>query len=257
MPRATAWTTSRLDALPPAVPTQVPLRVDEPETPAAPRRRLHRWMATIGRLSIQLVMLVTTILFLALAALPLVEHKALIVTSGSMEPLLSAGDAALIHMVPVDELRAGDVLTFQGYSSERLTTHRVVRPVELESGLHFQTQGDANPTPDANLAPAGGVVGRYVMGVPSLGRALLFLGRPHGQLLVVGLPALMILINELRYLFAPGGALRLDRRTAAIVGAVLFVSVATVGVLATTDALMTEATPIGGNTFTTADTFPA
>ena len=254
-PRTADWPTANRSLVAPAA----ALNVENDGTSAVRQRRSPRLLQVVGRLTIQLAMTAATIVFLALAALPLIDHKALIVTSGSMEPLLSAGDAAVIHMVPPEELETGDVITYQGYSSDALTTHRILQPVQLDSGLHFQTQGDANSTPDPNLAPAGGVVGRYVTGIPHLGRVMLFLGQPHGRLLIVGLPALMILSAELKYLLSRRGSLKLASRQAAALGgvALLCASLATAGVWTTTNALMTEATPLGSNTFTSADTFPA
>jgi signal peptidase I len=271
-PPMTIWTAGILNVVPPAVADPLPLPGDEPvplpgdepvplpmdvETPKVRRRRTPRILAALGRIAYRLVMTAATVFFLAIAALPLADHKALIVTSGSMEPLLSAGDAAIVHIVPLDALEPGDVITYQGYSSDGLTTHRIVKPVQLESGLHFQTQGDANPAPDPNLVPAGGVVGRYVAGAPGFGRVLLFLARPESQLLIVGFPALIILLNELRYLLAHRSALRPGRRTVRNAAAGLLVAgLASAGVWATTGALMTDVTSVGDNTLTTADTFP-
>lgn len=218
-----------------------------------PLRVLRFTVAAAFRLSVTVV----TLLLVVLAALPLVQHKALIVTSGSMEPVLSAGDAAIIHRLPVDDLRAGDVITYQGYGSDRLTTHRIVQPIELDSGLHFQTKGDANPGPDPDLAPAGGVVGRYVVGIPGAGRVLLFLAQPQGRLLIVGLPALVVLVGELRFLLAGRVTLRVGRRRGATVAAALMLtSVASVGgVLMATGAVMADIDSVGDNTFSTAATF--
>lgn len=228
-------------------------------SPSAGRNLVLRLLVATGRIVFRLAVTAVTLLFLVLAALPLVQHKVLIVTSGSMEPLLSAGDVAVIHTSPVEELGSGDVITYQGYSDDRLTTHRIVKPVELDSGLHFQTKGDANAAPDPNLAPGGGVVGRYVVGIPEAGRLLLFISQPHGRLLVIGLPALLTLATELRYLVARRQTSRLARRPrlAWAAGLTLLVVATGVGTLMATGAVITDADLIDANTFSTADAFGA
>lgn len=227
------------------------------ESPAVASRRSLRLSAVAGRLALRVGLTAATLLLAALALLPLFHHRALIVTSGSMEPLLSAGDAAIIDQVPAEQLRANDVITYQGYGTERLTTHRIVKPVHLESGLHFQTQGDANAAPDPHLAPAEGVVGRYVGGIPDVGRFLLVLEQPNARLIIVGVPAMLTLIAELRYLLGGRIKLRLGRRSAgALAAAILVVGGAAVGAVTTTAALITDADTVADNSFATAATFP-
>ena len=52
--------------------------------------------------------------------------RLLVVTSGSMEPQIHAGDAVVIRPLTAPELRVGQVVTFQAPLSDRYTTHRIV-----------------------------------------------------------------------------------------------------------------------------------
>lgn len=205
-------------------------------------------------------MIALAVTFAAIAAMPAVDARAMIVLSGSMEPLVSAGDAAIIRDVPVEQLRVGDVITYHGIGeSKGLTTHRIVGLVPLDSGLHFQTQGDANTAPDPDLAPASNVVGRYDGTIPSGGRALLLLTRPEAKIVLVAVPAGLMLVGELRTLVAALRARSGDHqahRRLVLAGLTLLLASA-IGVTATaaTMALLTDTVAVGDNTFSTATTF--
>lgn len=199
----------------PSAPTA--LRLPAPPTPAAgaagvavvsprlrprgrPRRlpRLWRglgWLATavVGVLAIGIALL---------AALPAIDARLLVVTSGSMAPAIAAGDAVVVVDTPPEDVAVDDVIAFHGYGSERLTTHRAISRHDVDGRLHFRTQGDANATPDANLAPAGGVVGKVVLTLPQAGRPLLALTSPTARMLLLVLPAAVIAALEIRELLA-------------------------------------------------------
>lgn len=134
----------------------------------------------------------------ALAALPAFDARLLVVTSGSMAPTIATGDAVVTVDAPPEAIGVGDVIAFHGYGRERLTTHRVISRHEVDGRLHFRTQGDANATPDANLAPAEGVAGRVAMTLPAAGRPLLALTSPTARMLLLVLPAVVIAALEVR-----------------------------------------------------------
>lgn len=244
----------------PASPMEDPIHLIVDDDEQAVRRA--GWLRISVRIVGNLVMLAMVAGFTLVAVLPATGARAMIVLSGSMEPLLSAGDAAIITDVPPADLEVGDVITFHGIGEDkRLTTHRIIDLVELPSGLHFQTQGDANSSPDVDLAPAGGVVGRYDGRIPYGGRALLLLSRPEAKIVLVAVPALLILMGELRTLVA-AATNRRRQRTEAVRPVVMTVAMlllaAALGVAATmaTMAVMTEADHAGDNSFSTTTTFP-
>lgn len=238
----------------------IPATVNSPEpTRKAPRRG---WIRASVRVAGNLLMLAMVAGFTLVAVLPATGARAMIVLSGSMEPLLTAGDAAIITDVPAEDLEVDDVITFHGIGEDkRLTTHRIIDLVDLDSGLHFQTQGDANASPDVNLAPAGAVVGRYDGRVPHGGRALLLLSRPEAKILLVAVPALLILLGEIRTLLAAAGNRRHERAEATtrpvVVTVAMLLLAAVMGVAATmaTMAVMTDGDQAGDNSFSTG-TFP-
>src|SRR5512140_2461685 len=82
------------------------------------------------------------------------------VTSGSMEPLIRAGDDVLVRAVPLERLRPGDILLVDAGVAEgaAFVVHRLraLRP----DGV-FVTYGDRNLAPDRPWQPAA-LVGQVV-----------------------------------------------------------------------------------------------
>lgn len=100
-----------------------------------------------------------------------------VVASGSMEPALSVDD--LIVNRAQDEYAAGDIITFSDW--DRLTTHRIV---EL-TPQGYVTKGDANNVADLEPVAPEHVIGRVVLVLPGVGRAIAFLKTPLGAILLI------------------------------------------------------------------------
>ncbi len=78
-----------------------------------------------------------------------------------------------------------------------VVTHRVIGPVP-EDASAFHTRGDANVAPDPAAVPARLVRGRVLWSVHGLGAVIEWLRWPNGFLLLVGLPALVLVVTEVR-----------------------------------------------------------
>lgn len=123
--------------------------------------------------SIALSVLVVVVLALAVAVVAVPKALGavpLTVLSGSMEPVLSPGDVVVVRPVPADDLRIGDVVTFQPVSEDpSLVTHRVVGIGTTGGAVgSFTTRGDANGADDEPIV-ADQVVGRVAYSVPLVG----------------------------------------------------------------------------------------
>jgi signal peptidase I len=148
------------------------------------------------------------------AIFPHVGLQGVIVTSGSMTPNVAAGDLIVIERVSPARLDVGDIITFHRHGSERLTTHRILSRHVVSGRQHFRTKGDANDTPDADLAPADAVVGRAVLTIPQGGRALALLRVPEVRILVLGVPSLWLALRHAWALRRALGTRRQRRRSA-------------------------------------------
>jgi len=160
---------------------------------AAASSRPAKLLATVG----VVLLVVPGILYAFPAAVG--ASDSFLVLSGSMEPLLSPGDVIFVDAVRPEDVRVGDVVTFRATlrPDAPLVTHRVIRIVEGERGLAFETQGDANDAPDAQLVQARQLVGRYDFHIPYWGLVFAFARTKAGYLVLFVLPGSIILVREL------------------------------------------------------------
>jgi signal peptidase I len=124
--------------------------------------------------------------------------------SGSMEPTISPGDVVINEEIEPWEAQVGDIVTFRDpQDPDKLLTHRVVRVKDTGSHIAFVTQGDANNTQEHWRVPATGEVGRLVYKVPWVGHLAVLTRTKLGWGLLIGLPLLLILIEELVRIWRP------------------------------------------------------
>jgi signal peptidase len=71
-------------------------------------------------------------------------YKILIVTSGSMSPTFDPGDLIVVTKIDPENVKVGDIVTFQT-KEKGILTHRVV---EIKTDGEIVTKGDANQTVD-------------------------------------------------------------------------------------------------------------
>ncbi len=115
-----------------------------------------------------------------------------IVKSGSMEPAIKTGGIVVIR--PSQSYGVGDVITFGKDTKTQIpTTHRIV---EI-AGSSFITKGDANDTVDLALVKKSDVRGKVIFSLPYVGFILDFARKPFGFILLVGLPASLVILDEI------------------------------------------------------------
>ncbi|WP_370566219.1 signal peptidase I [Cryobacterium sp. BB736] len=97
-----------------------------------------------------LLLLVAALAVLLIALPAAVGGMPLTVLTSSMEPGLPPGTLIVVKPTPVEEIRVGDVVTFQLRSGEPiLVTHRVIeRSVSSNGEVAFVTKGDNNDLAD-------------------------------------------------------------------------------------------------------------
>jgi len=146
--------------------------------------------------------------FLVLA--PRATHgETLEVLTGSMRPTIQPGSLVFVRPVDPNELRVGDIATYQTHSGKSsLVTHRVVAVHRDERGLTFTFKGDANSVADPQAVPAAALHGRVWLTIPYAGEARALAGTRAGYVLLVLLPALTYMIGMLRKGMREGRAAR-------------------------------------------------
>lgn len=142
------------------------------------------------------------------SVLPIGGVQSKIVQSGSMEPAIPVG--ALVVIVPATTYEAGDVITF-GKRGAIPTTHRIAAVEGSGAKATFITKGDANEEADTAPVPFSQVQGRVLVSLPYVGFVLDFARQPLGFALLIALPAVMIMLEEVWSLFQQVRALRRRR----------------------------------------------
>ena len=139
--------------------------------------RVASWVVVAG---------VTALVLVAVVVPRLAGATPYTVLTGSMTPTYPPGTLVVVRPVAIDDVRAGDVVTFQLRSGDpAVATHRVVRVGWTADGERLlTTQGDANATPDAVPVREVQLRGEVWYAVPWVGRLNVLLSPGQHQLLV-------------------------------------------------------------------------
>lgn len=108
------------------------------------------------------------------------------VLTGSMSPLYPPGTLVVSKPLDIDDVRVGEVVTYQLRSGEATTvTHRVIATrLRADGQRELITQGDANSVPDAEPVAGVQLRGSLWYAVPHLGRVNALLTGHQRQLAV-------------------------------------------------------------------------
>ena len=173
---------------------------------AAAKSKKQKPRASALRWAYRAALALATVAALVVTLVPLMiqrsGHQLVLITSGSMTPLYPVGGTIVIDpTVNRDDLRAGQIITFKSPNGTTIT-HRIVKRVQNDTleGVWFQTKGDANNAPDADLTPAAGVVGLSLGELPWWQDLAVQGQTPKGRLLVFGSLFLLVAIGEGREL---------------------------------------------------------
>ena len=120
-----------------------------------------------------------------------------VITGTSMTGTIDYGSVAVEDVVPVSDLRVGDIITYEPPADsglDHLVTHRIV----AIHGHTFRTQGDAVPQRDPWKFQLDGVQqSRVAFSVPYVGYPFIWLADRGTRMLVIGLPAALIALISL------------------------------------------------------------
>ena len=136
--------------------------------------------------------------------------KVKIVKSGSMEPAIRTGSIVIIKAEPT--YHVGDIITFGLDTKTQIpTTHRIVA-ISTDPSPIYSTKGDANDASDPSNTRFGDIHGKVITAIPYLGFILDFARKPLGFGLLVGVPATLIILEELGKIWAEIRRLRLEKK---------------------------------------------
>ena len=126
----------------------------------------------LGHKALNVALLLLVGLALAVVGVPRATGAVpLTVLTGSMVPTFRPGDLVVVRPTPVEQLRVGDVVTFQPQPGvATLITHRIIDIGHDAAGAvsTIQTKGDANNVADPTLVPDQ-IMGRVWYSIPLIG----------------------------------------------------------------------------------------
>jgi signal peptidase len=119
------------------------------------------------------------------------------IVSGSMTGTYDRGSLVFDEVVPVADLKVGDVITYlppRGAGPDHLITHRIAWIGHDDHGARvYRTRGDANPVADPWTFSLGQPTqARVRAGVPYVGYVLMALSRKDVRMWIIVLPAILI-----------------------------------------------------------------
>lgn len=167
---------------------------------AAPKRRTA--LAAAGKVLNLVVLMIAVFAALVLIVVPKATGSTTYtVLTNSMAPNFPPGTFLVVKPVDFDELKYGDVVTFQMYSGRPdVETHRIVGFAATQEGEKtLITKGDNNGVNDAEPVRELQVIGKLFYAVPYVGYAANALGNADRNLWVtlgaaglIGYGALMV-----------------------------------------------------------------
>lgn len=151
----------------------------------------------IARAAATAVMIGAVAAFLFLAVGPrLLGYQTSTMLTGSMAPLINAGDVVVSVPKPVSELKTGDIITYGiPVEDQRVETHRIIEIIQNDNGtIAIRTKGDDNNGADPWTATLqDGTAHVHAATIPYLGTAIRALREPVLlQSLMYGAPAVLV-----------------------------------------------------------------
>ena len=158
-----------------------------------PRRR--------GRILVNLACILVMLFAVAFIVPAAFGYQRYVITGSSMEGSLGLGSVAFEEVVPVADLRVGDVITYRPPADsgvDNLVTHRIVG---IEGDV-FRTKGDANADIDPwTFQLTSTSQSRVSYSMPYVGYVFLALQDRTLRMLLIGVPAGIIALISLVQLF--------------------------------------------------------
>jgi signal peptidase len=158
-------------------------------------------MKKFGTLTLNIIYTIVVVAILALALLfvgtrvDLLGYEVKVVKSGSMEPAIMTGGIVVIK--PSAAYNVGDVVTFGKDTRNSIpVTHRVIEKTGEGSSASYLTKGDANEDNDPQAVLARDIIGKVALTLPYVGYVIEFARTPWGFLTLIGIPALVIVLDE-------------------------------------------------------------
>lgn len=125
---------------------------------------------------------------------------AYVIVSESMVPTIMVNDAIVVKRVDDDNLKIGDIITFN--STDRIykgltITHRIVGIQKTKDGSNiYRTKGDNNVLADTALVDLDSIYGKVILKIPKIGYLQQFVSSTAGFIVAIVVPIFIVIIYE-------------------------------------------------------------
>lgn len=114
--------------------------------------------------------------------------------SGNAEDHIEVGDLIFIKKTDTDSLQKGDIVSFM--DGNIVVTHRIIDITTEDGKRQFITKGDANNTEDPPIGEEV-VLGKYRARIAKLGDFAMFLQKPLGMAIFIGIPVCAYILYDI------------------------------------------------------------
>ena len=137
--------------------------------------------------------------FLPKVTIKVFQFKPYVVITESMEPVINKDDLVIVTNPRVDNLKAGDIITFEAdidyNGTKEIVTHYINSIVENDDGYTIRTNRYGSTIPDTWVLDEEDVIGVYAFRIPKLGVFVNFIKSPFGiTAIVVNLAVIIAII---------------------------------------------------------------
>ena len=115
--------------------------------------------------------------------------------SGSMQPKIQTGSVVLDQKN--SNYAVGNIVTYQLPNSQGSITHRIIKAVSINGITEYTLKGDANSSPDVYPVPKSMIFGKVDYSIPYIGYAINWVKTLPGLIILVIIPAVIIIYQEL------------------------------------------------------------
>lgn len=181
-----------------------------PKTGARPEKGLWHYIGVA--LSGALLLLVVALAVILIVVPKVAGGMPLTILTSSMEPGLPPGTLIVVRPVNPDDLRIGDIVTYQMQSGRPgVITHRIIAIASSSDGSRsFTFQGDNNAAPDSEQILEVQIQGRLWYSVPFVGFVNTGVNGPNKTWVIP--VAAGLLLTYAGYMVASGTAAAVKKR---------------------------------------------
>jgi signal peptidase I len=143
------------------------------------------------------IILGLSVIVLTCAVVHVLPIRFLTVSGHSMEPVITASDViAVTTRVDLGELKIGDIVVYEYDTGDETISiaHRII--AIDENGV--TTKGDSNYGTDSYVVKPSDITGNFKLKIPHIGSFIRFANTDRGYLSLILMPAMMLIIIEIR-----------------------------------------------------------